>query len=342
MSWKESDEAHVTFIDASAYFSEEEWTLLQEWQKDLYRNVMKEIHQALISLGPLITTTVCSLRAKEKKETCPNDYKYADDKPGMNHSTGSPVDTTICPLRVEEKRVMCPMEHQFSEGRHRINQSTGFPFLNTNITMRKEEPLPNFVDHLGAEIEESGTNTNSGFSYINTDMCLRKEDESSTHLMDQLDVGVGENSICTSAGNEGTTSAVSHCIKAEKESYPSVPLAFERREGVSSSKGFNGADVCLRKEEVASLRVTEHLGVVGEGSSGPSTVVSFRIKEEQGTYIMDHQNSESAMCINNQIGWCTSLPSMDFLLVMESFMNNIMKHILTTVPKDHNLSLHHH
>ncbi|XP_069460827.1 zinc finger protein interacting with ribonucleoprotein K-like isoform X2 [Ambystoma mexicanum] len=66
MSLLDRDEG--SFQDASAYFSEEEWKLLHEWQKELYRNVMKEIHQALLSLGPLIVTTVFSLRVKEKQE----------------------------------------------------------------------------------------------------------------------------------------------------------------------------------------------------------------------------------------------------------------------------------
>ncbi|XP_078511867.1 uncharacterized protein LOC144770922 isoform X4 [Lissotriton helveticus] len=56
----------VSFHDVSAYFSEDEWKHLKQWQKTLYRNVMKEIHQALVSLGPLIENTVISLSNKEK------------------------------------------------------------------------------------------------------------------------------------------------------------------------------------------------------------------------------------------------------------------------------------
>ncbi|XP_078512450.1 uncharacterized protein LOC144772194 isoform X3 [Lissotriton helveticus] len=55
----------VSFQDASSCFSEEEWTQLQEWQKKLCGNLMKEINQALISLGPLIASSVFSLKAKE-------------------------------------------------------------------------------------------------------------------------------------------------------------------------------------------------------------------------------------------------------------------------------------
>ncbi|XP_069473293.1 zinc finger protein 2-like [Ambystoma mexicanum] len=68
MSGRGSDAAQVTFHDAPACFSDEDWKVLKEWQKDLYRNVMKEVHQALLSLGPLIVTTVFSLRTKEKQD----------------------------------------------------------------------------------------------------------------------------------------------------------------------------------------------------------------------------------------------------------------------------------
>ncbi|XP_069473277.1 zinc finger protein 777-like isoform X3 [Ambystoma mexicanum] len=61
------DKVQATFNDASVCFSEEEWMILKEWQKELYRNVMNEIHQALLSLGPLIVTTVFSLRTKDKE-----------------------------------------------------------------------------------------------------------------------------------------------------------------------------------------------------------------------------------------------------------------------------------
>ncbi|XP_078511834.1 uncharacterized protein LOC144770909 isoform X2 [Lissotriton helveticus] len=58
----------VTFIDVVSCFSEEEWKLLHHWQKELYRNVMKDIHQALLSLGPMIANSVFSLKHKEYEE----------------------------------------------------------------------------------------------------------------------------------------------------------------------------------------------------------------------------------------------------------------------------------
>ncbi|XP_068122577.1 zinc finger protein 585A-like isoform X2 [Hyperolius riggenbachi] len=46
-----TDKAAVGFDELAASFSKEEWMELEEWQKELYRNVMKETSQTLISLG---------------------------------------------------------------------------------------------------------------------------------------------------------------------------------------------------------------------------------------------------------------------------------------------------
>ncbi|XP_041438694.1 zinc finger protein 569-like [Xenopus laevis] len=46
-----TDKASAAFDDLASSFSKEEWMELEEWQKELYRNVMKETSETLISLG---------------------------------------------------------------------------------------------------------------------------------------------------------------------------------------------------------------------------------------------------------------------------------------------------
>ncbi|XP_069460685.1 uncharacterized protein [Ambystoma mexicanum] len=62
------DKVPDTSYDASAYFPEEEWNHLKQWQKELHRNVMNEIDQALKSLGPIIVSTVFALRVKANED----------------------------------------------------------------------------------------------------------------------------------------------------------------------------------------------------------------------------------------------------------------------------------
>ncbi|XP_029442838.1 protein ZNF783-like [Rhinatrema bivittatum] len=45
-----SAQVPVTFEDIAVYFSQEEWGYLEEGQKELYKNVMKENYQALCLL----------------------------------------------------------------------------------------------------------------------------------------------------------------------------------------------------------------------------------------------------------------------------------------------------
>ncbi|KAJ1111641.1 hypothetical protein NDU88_008958 [Pleurodeles waltl] len=129
--------APATFHDPSACFSEDEWKLLQEWQKELCRKVMKEIHQALISLGPLIATTVSSLRAREKAE-------------------------------------LCPTENQFCEGKHRMHQPSSFPFFEADTCSRKEEPVSICVDHLGAELRGRAAEPDHGLEVVS--FCIKEEE----------------------------------------------------------------------------------------------------------------------------------------------------------------------
>ncbi|XP_078518051.1 zinc finger protein 212-like isoform X2 [Lissotriton helveticus] len=134
-------EVQGTFCEASDCFSEEEWKLLQDWQKELYRNVMKEIHQALISLGPLIATTVGSLRAKDQGE-------------------------------------LCCMEVQDCETNHRNYPPPEAPcrFLTDDLGSTKEEPVPVFIDHFGADIGDGGTEPTPVQEM--TSFCTKEEEES--------------------------------------------------------------------------------------------------------------------------------------------------------------------
>ncbi|XP_069063096.1 zinc finger protein 701-like isoform X1 [Pleurodeles waltl] len=87
---EDTDKDILTFHDIAACFSEEEWKLLNEWQEELYNNVMKEIEQTLISLGPRIASSVFSLRVKAK-----TDMYYVDNSQSVRRSRAKPCQSEM-------------------------------------------------------------------------------------------------------------------------------------------------------------------------------------------------------------------------------------------------------
>lgn len=56
----------VTFVDIAVYFSEDEWKNLDEWQKELYNNLVKENYKTLMSLGEDLPSSTGRLRRGEQ------------------------------------------------------------------------------------------------------------------------------------------------------------------------------------------------------------------------------------------------------------------------------------
>ncbi|KAM4703185.1 zinc finger protein 181-like [Rhinophrynus dorsalis] len=69
MSESFSMQTLVTFNDVAAYFSDDDWDCLEEWQKELYRNAMQEIHSVLIAMGYSISNPDVLVRVQSPETT---------------------------------------------------------------------------------------------------------------------------------------------------------------------------------------------------------------------------------------------------------------------------------
>ncbi|XP_069469945.1 zinc finger imprinted 3-like [Ambystoma mexicanum] len=111
MSGQHLDVVSLTFCDVAASFSQDEWKLLQHWQKDLYENVMNEIQKAFLSLGPLIATSVFSLRPKENGDLFFMDHKNLE----IRNITPSASESTA-DLNVSLRESKCPKSTLQTDG----------------------------------------------------------------------------------------------------------------------------------------------------------------------------------------------------------------------------------
>ncbi|XP_069482289.1 uncharacterized protein [Ambystoma mexicanum] len=255
MPQQDSNKASVAFCDVATYFSEEDWTRLHEWQKELYKNVMNEIHQALISLGPLIANSVVSLRTKDKEDHCPMDHEgrerndlssrfpnhYPDTSVSMEDqlNTGvSPLEnkgretssraghmfnTSVVSCRMKEERACYPMHNQDSERSDDIISPLGDTNNNGALSavqgVGHQNPVnpPNSKEIAQHDCFKS--DEEEGFPFLSVDFCMRKEEQSSAVLIDDVHPESRESSSDPSSELPPFPVVVSLNIKEEEDAY---------------------------------------------------------------------------------------------------------------------------
>ncbi|XP_078516748.1 uncharacterized protein LOC144781657 [Lissotriton helveticus] len=252
-----SDKVPATFCDVAACFSEEEWKLLHHWQKELYKSVMKQIHQAFSSLGPLIATSVFSLSPKEKGDACSRDLQ----------------DLKIHELFAAEPEVLFMPNQHLKDAKNAVEMEnfgdpdTGYCVTNSGPNLRiGEEFDPSMTDQDSAGREERGTEIKSGFTNILPGGSLNIKIKEELYSVDPLDCEkqgsiskatrfpfhnfedsgqVGklhckereESSICLNSGSEVITPFSSTGINEEGKTYAIDIKDHRRREGLDTHEG---------------------------------------------------------------------------------------------------------
>ncbi|KAJ1112233.1 hypothetical protein NDU88_000501 [Pleurodeles waltl] len=138
MSQQGEEKMLLTFQDVVACFSQTEWELLHKWQNDLYENVMKEIYQVLMSLGPLIAASVFSLRGKQKDGLCLVDDEDSNRRHSDNHSPSATTMSAVDVFNINRNDTKC-LEDPLDADRR---QSPDLP-----ATHRRESPNTLIIGH---------------------------------------------------------------------------------------------------------------------------------------------------------------------------------------------------
>ncbi|XP_069460837.1 zinc finger protein 436-like isoform X2 [Ambystoma mexicanum] len=264
-----SDKAPVSFQEFAGHFSKAEWRLLQEWQMELYQILMKEIHQALTSLGPLIATSVFSLRPKEKDQFSEDDL----DLEIRRHNNSSPSytimnsDLTLRKKRKAAHHVDDP--HDTNHWESQYGQSTVFPFRNFDADLKKKDEFDLDLTASVAEVKVCRSRQSSGPAIITPAASFSFVDDGNTYSTDpQHSETCG--SISDPTEKAVNTAVLSFKIKEENESY------------------FGQLDRSEIRENIISP-TDEEIGQVGP----------LIIKEDGTTHSMDHQDLETKESMNS-------------------------------------------
>ncbi|XP_035167173.1 zinc finger protein 282-like, partial [Oxyura jamaicensis] len=107
----------VTFVDIAVYFSAEEWKNLEEWQKELYNNLVKENYESLISLDAALARSDAQPRLERGEVPCVPEQRDLEPRELPADACAEPLISTSDILSRIKQEVAFVGEQQFGEDR---------------------------------------------------------------------------------------------------------------------------------------------------------------------------------------------------------------------------------
>ncbi|XP_063775213.1 zinc finger protein 701-like [Pseudophryne corroboree] len=164
----------VTFHDVAACFSAEEWGVLEDWQKELYKKVMRDIHSSLEEMGFQILNPDVLFRIKKVKDLY---IDVCETERGVTSAASSPR---------EQGRIM-GLKQERGSCRKRGARPAAHPDCSPDILLRiKQDELTSFRD-----LPPQSPTHSAAEPIVSPVFSLQREEEKTLHPADRSEVRTG-------------------------------------------------------------------------------------------------------------------------------------------------------